>query len=331
VQDNLKSIHPGPLRMLRVLHFNPNLDSYTLSFFTPGAKKKTEQLMTTTQIMNLPGGPEAIQNYKTLTKEKLPLKTQPRIICAFNFNSNLDNYMVKIQNPGETSIIETLMTTAEILNLPSGASAIASYNRLSHLQPINAQVVIPVIGHLSSAKKSKLRAFNFNPDLDSYTLSFYEAGKKLEKLMTTAHILDLPGGYEAIEKYKKLELERYNTTQPKIICAFNFNLALDNYTVKIQNPGETTLIEKQMTTTEILYLPNGASAIASYNRLSHLAPMNAQALAPVQARNLSILKFDNVMKIYTVSYTDPGKRARDKKTEQIVTRSELTKMHGTLL
>ena len=65
--------------------------------------------------------------------------------------------------------------------------------------------------HSSSKKLTKLRAFNFNPDLDSYTLSFLEVGqrKKTEKLMTTAQILDLPGGPEAIEKYKKLQLDLY--------------------------------------------------------------------------------------------------------------------------
>ena len=248
MQEILRSIHSEHLRLLRVLHFSPDLDIYTLSFNETGTRKKTEKQMTTTQVLELLGGPEAIQNYR-----------------------------------------------------------------------------------LSSAKKSKLCAFNFNPDLDSYTLSFLEEGQKLEKLMTTAHILELPGGLEAIEKYKKLELDRYNSTQPKIISAFNFNLLLDNYTVKIQSPGETYLIEKQMTTTEILSLPSGASAIASYNRLSHLVVMNAQATTITPARNLSILKFDKVLKNYTVSYTDPGKRARSKKTEQMLTRSELTNMQGVLL
>jgi hypothetical protein len=180
---------------------------------------------------------------------------------------------------------------------------------------------------LSSKKLTRLRAFNFNPDLDSYTLSFLEAGKKTEKLMTTAQILDLPGGPEAIEKYKKLELERYNSTQPRIICAFNFNLVLDNYTVKIQHPGEAKQIEKLMTTSEILNLPSGPSAIASYKRLSHLAPMNSQVLPIIPAKNLCILMFDKLLKNYTVSYNEPLK---SKKTEKILTRSELMNMQGEL-
>ncbi len=197
------------------------------------------------------------------------------------------------------------------------------------------QAILESIHSSSSSKKlTKLRAFNFNLDLDTYTLSFLEAGqtKKTEKLMTTEQILDLPGGPEAIEKYKKLQLDLYNSTQPRIICAFNFNSVFDNYTVKIQNPGETNQIEKLMTTSEIMNLPSGPSAIDSYKRLSHLAPMNAQATPiPPAKKNLSILKFDKVLKNYTVSYIEPGQRARSKKTEQMLTRSELTNMQGVLL
>jgi hypothetical protein len=282
--------------------------------------------------MKFPGGSKAIDTYYNESLTKKPKKQNFKVLC---FDAALDIYTVSFVEAGKRKI-EKLLKASELLKLPGGALVIEEYTALYTAKPVSHAVAALVIEANKTKErqvKSRLRAFNFNPDLDSYTLSFNEAGqpKKIEKLMKTGEILELPGGFEAIEKYKKLELARYNSTQPKIVCAFNYNLLLDNYTVKIQIPGETSLIEKQMTTAEILYLPSGAAAIASYNRLSHLAPMNAQVTPITPAGNLSILKFDKVLKNYTVSYTDPGKKANSKKTEQVRTRSELTNMQGVLL
>ena len=189
-----------------------------------------------------------------------------RVLSLHNMHADMDRYTYKVsyREPGNTKMMEKKISMHELLECPGGTKAFETYYN----------------GSLSKKPKNdyrKLKALCFNADLSTYTVSYLEEGKikKTEKLMTTAQILDLPGGPEAIEKYKALYVD---PTAPRIICAFNFNSVLDNYTVKIQHPGEAKQIEKLMTTSEILNLPSGPSAIASYKRLSHLASMNPVAV-----------------------------------------------------
>jgi hypothetical protein len=230
------------ITILRALHFDPHLDSYTVSFYKFGETKRTEQMMKTAEILDLPGGPEAIDNYKQLYNKILPTELRPsRVLSVFDFNSVLDNYKVNIKETGEQKKIQKTMTVFDILNLQDGAKAIANYKRLH--SPTTPRI---------------FGLFNFNVALDNYTVNMLHPGEteRVEKLMTSAEIRKLPGGYKAISDYKKLHdltHEQPNATL-KNLCILRFNKDQDNYTVKFSEAGKRGKCEKMFTELELLNL-----------------------------------------------------------------------------
>jgi hypothetical protein len=283
----------------------------------PDKTERTQKLMTTNEIMKLPGGTRALKKHDSFSWS-YSSNSSITILRALHFNLLLDDYTVIFRKPGETKQTEQIMKTAEVLTLRGGFEAIENYNQL---QQKHARV---------------LSVFDFNSVLDNYKVNIMEPGaqKTIQKTMTASDILNLQFGVTAIANYKKL----HSTTAPQFFGLFNFNAALDNYTVNMLQPGETERIQKLMTTSEIRTLPGGPKAIHDYKRLHPtLTPPTLtpsidiqQLLSTVPERplkNLYIVQFNKDQDNYTVSFNETGKR---KKTEKMLTRLELLNMQGEL-
>jgi hypothetical protein len=314
---------------------------YKVSMLEPDKTERTQKLMTTNEIMKLPGGTRALKKHDSFSWS-YSSNSSITILRALHFNLLLDDYTVIFRKPGETKQTEQIMKTAEVLTLRGGFEAIENYNQL---QQKHARV---------------LSVFDFNSVLDNYKVNIMEPGaqKTIQKTMTASDILNLQFGVTAIANYKKL----HSTTAPQFFGLFNFNAALDNYTVNMLQPGETERIQKLMTTSEIRTLPGGPKAIHDYKRLHPtltltpsnknlppiLTPSNKnlhptltpptltpsidiqQLLSTVPERplkNLYIVQFNKDQDNYTVSFNETGKR---KKTEKMLTRLELLNMQGEL-
>jgi hypothetical protein len=292
--------------------------------------------MTNNEIMKLPGGIRALKSHDSFSWS-YSSNSSITILRALHFNPLLDDYTVTFRKPGETKITEQIMKTAEVLTLRGGLEAIENHKQL---QQKCARV---------------LSVFDFNSVLDNYKVNIMEPGaqKKIQKTMTACDIVNLEHGVTAIAKYKRLLKVTDMTTAPQVFALFNFNEALDNYTVNILQPGETERIHKLMTTSEIRTLPGGLKAINDYKilhptltiptlTLPTLTPCTLtsptltpsiniqQLLSTVSERplkNLHIVQFNKDQDNYTVSFTETGKR---KKTEKILTRLELLTIQGEL-
>ncbi len=294
---------------IKALCFDAVQDTYTVSFVEAGKGKRTEKLMKTSELLKLPGGAFVIEEYKALyTHNATDLPYSAFDLCVSSFQPIIAQYTVQYRVPGTTTTLECQVNADKLKKLPGGPEAILGYINAADL-PYSA---------------FDLCVSNFQPIIAQYTVQYRvpSTTTTLECQVHADKLKKFPGGPEAILGYIKELLVQ----QPQVISAYNFNLIMDSYTVKMIEHGETKQIEKLMTTSELLTLPGGSSAIATYKRLT-MAPMNAQVPPMMPARNLYILKFDKVIKNYTVSYNEPGKRT---KIEQMRTRSELANMQGKL-
>jgi hypothetical protein len=324
---------------LRVLSFSLNADStkdsYMVSYRQPGITRMKKDL-SARDLMLFPGGSMAIDTYYNASSTKKPKKQNIRALC---FDAVKDTYTVSFAEAGKGKKTERLMRTSELLKLPGGAFVIEEYKAL---YTPNLPVVLPKAKKLPVLPKAKklpvtdlplnktdlplsaydLSVSSYQPIIAKYTVQYRMPGTTttLECQVNADELKMILGGPEAILGYiTKLQM----ANQPKIIGAYNFNLIMDSYTVKMIEHGETTPIEKLMTSSELLKLPGGSSAIATYKRLHAQGP-----LALIPATNLYILKYDKILKNYTVSFNEPGNRT---KIEQMLTRSELENMQGTIL
>ena len=75
-------VFPPKARDLRALSFQPNLDTYTISYRVKSNGKKIEKQATTLEITNFPGGLAAIEDYKKLYEPKLKKLPVPALIQA---------------------------------------------------------------------------------------------------------------------------------------------------------------------------------------------------------------------------------------------------------
>jgi hypothetical protein len=73
---------PSNARDLRALSFQPNLDTYTISYRVKSNGKKIEKQVTTLEITNIPGGLAAIEDYKKLYEPKLKKLPVPALVQA---------------------------------------------------------------------------------------------------------------------------------------------------------------------------------------------------------------------------------------------------------
>ena len=303
-------------------------DGYNVSYREPGITKMMKKNISARDLMHFPGGSMAIDTYFNASSTKKPKKQNIKALC---FDAAKDTYTVSFAEAGKGKKTERLMRTSELLKLSGGAFVLEEYKAL--YTPNLPVKKLPVTDlPLPKAKKLPVTDLPYNacdlcissyqPIIAQYTVQYRVPGSTttLDCQVNADHLKKLPGGPEAILVY--ICPEAPPATPNQIISALNYNLFTDSYTVKMIEYGETTQIEKLMTTSELLNMPGGPSAIATYKRL--LATM----IEVIPAKNLYILKFDKVLKRYTVSYNEPGKRT---KIEQMLTRSELEKMQGMLL
>ena len=278
--------------ILRALHFNPHLDSYTVTFYKHGETKQTEQIMKTAEILDLPGGPKAIENYKQLyTVTEL----RGRVLSVFDFNSVLDNYKVNIKESDEQKKIQKTMTACDILKLPGGAKAIATYKKLQ------------IFG-----------VFNFNAALDNYTVNILQPGgtERIHKLMTTSEIRTLPGGPKAIQDYKRLHRHPNLSSSNKNLPP---NLAPSNKDLPPNLAPSNKNLQPNLTPSNKNLAPTLMPSIDIHQLLSTVFEQ--------PLKNLYIVQLNKDQDNYTVSFTETGKR---KKTEKMLTRLELLTMQGEL-
>ena len=361
VQPPCKLLPPDAfeLRVLSIsLHADSTKDSYKVSYREPGITRMMNKNISARDLMHFPGGSIAIDTYFNASSTKKPKKQNIKALC---FDAVKDTYTVSFAEAGKGKKTERLMRTSELLKLPGGAFVIEEYKalytpnlpvvlpkaKLKKLPPVvlpKAKKLPPPICNLPVTdlpySACDLCVSSFQPITAQYTVQYRVPGSTttLDCQVHADHLKKLPGGPEAILVYIKTHAYDHPVSgpealllpatpnQPQIISALNFNLITDSYTVKMiehGEHGETKQIEKLMTTSELLHMPGGPSAIATYKRL--LATMNVQV---IPAKNLYILKFDKILKNYTVSYNEPGKRT---KIEQMLSRSELEKMQGMLL
>jgi hypothetical protein len=178
------------------------------------------------------------------------------------------SYKVSYRGPGISRVLKTNINALDLMKFPGGSKAIDTYYNESLTK---------------KPKKQNFKVLCFDPVLDTYTVSFVEAGKrkKTDKLMKASELLKLPGGTLAIEEYKALytpNLPAKPVVKPKNLPAksvhvlpINHPLSVsryqaisDQYTVHYCEPGSTTILQRQVHAEQLKKFPGGPEAIEHY-------------------------------------------------------------------
>jgi hypothetical protein len=140
-------------RLLKILDYNANQESYTVSFMEPNKTMFTTEILTKTDLLKLPGGRYLIGDYTHFLfmqrKPSVPAAVTPspvatnvsiqspsvlppkaRDLRALSFQANLDTYTISYRVKSNGKKTEKQVTTLEMTNFPGGLAAIEDYKKL---------------------------------------------------------------------------------------------------------------------------------------------------------------------------------------------------------